>query len=79
MFTSPGEGVGCLDVHPLNKLIAFTELCLNPRIFVFKYPDMDALSELPGIVILKHYLPDCTLDNYDMYKIDPFADAFAFA
>lgn len=48
VFTSPGEGVTTLDIHPLNKLYAFAELCLNPRIFVYKYPDMELLSELKG-------------------------------
>lgn len=49
VFTSPGEGVVGLDVHPLNKLFAFAELSLNPRIFVYKYPDMEEVSVLAGI------------------------------
>ena len=48
VFTSPGEGVTGLDVHPLNKVFAFAELSLNPRVFVFNYPDMKLVSELKG-------------------------------
>lgn len=52
VFTSPGEGVTALDVHPLNKVFAFAELCINPRVFVYKYPEMEQVSELKGILSL---------------------------
>lgn len=48
VFTSPGEGVTALDVHPLNKVFGFAELCLNPKVFVYKYPEMDLVSTLEG-------------------------------
>lgn len=48
VFSSPGNGVSVLDVHQLNKLFAFAEMCLNPRIFVYKYPDMEQVAELTG-------------------------------
>ena len=48
VFTSPGEGVAALDVHPLNKVFAFAELCIKPRVFVFKYPELTPVSELKG-------------------------------
>lgn len=49
VFTSPGEGISGLDVHPLNKVFAFTELSLNPTVFVYKYPEMKQVSLLKGI------------------------------
>lgn len=51
VFTSPGEGVCALGVHQLNKLFAFAEMSLNPRVFVFKYPDMEQVAELAGMCL----------------------------
>lgn len=57
VFSSPGEGIAALDVHQLNKLFAFAEMSLNPRVFVFKYPDMEKVAELPGMC--SYYLYVC--------------------
>ncbi|CAH1784594.1 unnamed protein product [Owenia fusiformis] len=45
-FPSPGEGVGPLAVHAINKVFAFSELCLNPRIFVVDFPSFKVHCEL---------------------------------
>lgn len=55
VFTSPGEGVTALDVHPLNKVFAFAELCIKPRLFVYKYPEMECVSEIKGKLIVNWY------------------------
>lgn len=48
VFTSPGEGIAALDVHPIDKMFAFAELSLNPKVFVYKYPTMELVSQLEG-------------------------------
>ncbi|XP_022080763.1 cilia- and flagella-associated protein 43-like [Acanthaster planci] len=35
---SPGQGIGVFTVSGSMHLVAFSEMCLNPRIFVFSYP-----------------------------------------
>ncbi|XP_072177751.1 cilia- and flagella-associated protein 43-like [Diadema setosum] len=48
VFPSPGEGVGVLAVSGSQHLFAFSELCLNPRIFVYSYPSMAKRAECQG-------------------------------
>ena len=47
-FPSAGDGVGVLAAHAINKVFAFSEACLEPRIFIFSYPLLDPVSEIEG-------------------------------
>ncbi|XP_074642124.1 cilia- and flagella-associated protein 43-like isoform X2 [Tubulanus polymorphus] len=46
VFPSPGDGLGPLAVHKSNKVFAFAETCLQPRIFIFSYPLFDPIAEM---------------------------------
>ncbi|XP_041476459.1 cilia- and flagella-associated protein 43-like isoform X2 [Lytechinus variegatus] len=48
VFPSPGDGVGALAVSGTQHLIAFSEMCLNPRIFVYSYPSLAKRAECKG-------------------------------
>ena len=66
VFTSPGEGVTGLDVHPLNKVFAFAELSLNPAVFVFKYPELELVSTLRGettFIIIHEFYEFCSFNT----------------
>ncbi|XP_072041953.1 cilia- and flagella-associated protein 43-like [Amphiura filiformis] len=39
VYPSPGEGIGAFTVGGTQHLVAFSELSINPRIFVYSYPD----------------------------------------
>ncbi|XP_071946948.1 cilia- and flagella-associated protein 43-like [Antedon mediterranea] len=38
IHSSPGEGIGAFTVCGTQNLVAFSENCLSPRIFIFSYP-----------------------------------------
>ncbi|XP_064629915.1 cilia- and flagella-associated protein 43-like isoform X2 [Lineus longissimus] len=48
VLPSPGDGVGALAVHSQNRVFAFTEACLEPKIFVFTYPVFQSVAEMKG-------------------------------
>ena len=39
VLASPGDGIGALAVNPLYSNVAFAELKINPKLFVYVYPD----------------------------------------
>ena len=39
ILPSPGDGVGALTVNTSYSALAFAELKVNPRIFIYVYPD----------------------------------------
>ena len=39
VLSSPGEGIGCFAVNPLYSNVAFAELKVSPRLFVYVFPD----------------------------------------
>lgn len=39
VLASPGDGIGALAVNPLCSNVAFAELKINPKLFVYVYPD----------------------------------------
>lgn len=39
VLASPGDGISALAVNPLHSNVAFAELKINPRLFVYVYPD----------------------------------------
>jgi hypothetical protein len=45
---SHGEGVGCLGVCANAGLLAYSELTINPRIFVLSYPQLEVVATLKG-------------------------------
>ena len=46
--SSPGDGVGPLAVHSINKVFAFADQGVESTIYVFKYPSFERVSELVG-------------------------------
>lgn len=48
MLTAPGDGVGPFAVHPVNKVLAFSGLSINPKIYVYAYPSLALVHELEG-------------------------------
>jgi len=53
----PGESIGPLAIHGINKLFAYSENAIKPRIFVLQYPSFLKVSTLPGMYFpfLPHY------------------------
>lgn len=47
-----GNGVQCITGHRDFPIFAYSELCLNPRIFIVNYPDLKILGELEGNTVL---------------------------
>lgn len=39
VLSSPGEGIGAFAVNPFYSNVAFAELKVNPRLFVYVFPD----------------------------------------
>lgn len=39
VLSSPGEGIGAFAVNPLYSNVAFSELKVSPRLFVYVFPD----------------------------------------
>ena len=39
VLASPGDGIGTLAANPLYSNVAFAELKINPKLFVYVYPD----------------------------------------
>lgn len=57
----PGESIGPLAIHGINKLFAYSENAIKPRIFVLQYPSFLKVSTLPGMHFSfsqHYYLPD---------------------
>ncbi|XP_033633066.1 cilia- and flagella-associated protein 43-like isoform X1 [Asterias rubens] len=48
IYSSPGMGIGAFTVSGSTHLVAFSENCLNPRIFVFSYPGFTQKSVCQG-------------------------------
>ncbi|XP_013386289.1 cilia- and flagella-associated protein 43 isoform X2 [Lingula anatina] len=48
VFPSPGEGVGTLAVHSVNKVFAFSDLSLPPKVFVYSFPGLEQKAVLQG-------------------------------
>ncbi len=44
--SSPGDGVGPLAVHGINKVFAFADKGVEAKIYIFSYPSFDRISEL---------------------------------
>ncbi|XP_056617541.1 LOW QUALITY PROTEIN: cilia- and flagella-associated protein 43 [Triplophysa dalaica] len=45
---SPGSGIGAFTACGHRRLLAFSDLKLNPSIFVYNYPDLELMCELKG-------------------------------
>ena len=45
---SLGKGVGCISVCVHAGLLAYSEVTLNPKIFILSYPDLQLVSTLEG-------------------------------
>ena len=39
VLASPGDGIGTLAVNPLYSTFAFAELKIDPKVFVYVFPD----------------------------------------
>ena len=48
---SHGEGVGCIGVCTSSGLLAYSELGMNPRIFVLSYPQLEVVTTLEGTYV----------------------------
>lgn len=54
-----GDGVQCYTGHRLLPVLGFAEKCLNPRIIIIKYPELNILRTLKG-----KYKFVCLIANY---------------
>ena len=45
---SLGKGVGCISVCSHSGLLAYSEVTLDPKIFLLSYPDLRMVSTLEG-------------------------------
>ncbi|XP_056327437.1 cilia- and flagella-associated protein 43 [Danio aesculapii] len=45
---SPGSGIGAFTASGHRRCLAFSDLGLNPSIFIYKYPELELMSELKG-------------------------------
>lgn len=43
-----GDGIKCFDGHTKLPMVAFSELCLNPRVIVMAYPSFNHVVHLNG-------------------------------
>ncbi|KAL8576297.1 hypothetical protein ACOMHN_006220 [Nucella lapillus] len=48
VFAFHGKGIGPFAAHKLNKRFAIAERCINPKIFVYTYPEMEQSVVLEG-------------------------------
>lgn len=55
---SPGSGIGAFTASGHRSCLAFSDLRLNPSIFVYNYPELELMCELKGQSFLS-----CTLHN----------------
>lgn len=55
---SPGSGIGAFTASGHRRCLAFSDLRLNPSIFVYNYPELELMCELKGESFLS-----CTLNN----------------
>lgn len=51
---SPGSGIGAFTASGYRRCLAFSDLGLNPSIFVYKYPEFELMSELKGQSMLNY-------------------------
>lgn len=45
---SPGSGIGAFTASGHRRCLAFSDLRLNPSIFVYNYPELELMCELKG-------------------------------
>ncbi|XP_051508041.1 cilia- and flagella-associated protein 43 [Myxocyprinus asiaticus] len=48
IFQSPGSGIGTYTASGHSRSLAFSDLKLNPSIFVYNYPELELMCELKG-------------------------------
>ena len=48
LLTPPGDGLGPIGVHTVNRVLAVAEQAINPKIFVYQYPALNLVNELQG-------------------------------
>ena len=48
VFPAPGDGIGALAVHSINKVFAVADIGLKPKIQIYQYPSFREIATLEG-------------------------------
>ena len=54
VFAAPGDGIGVLAVHSINKVFAVADVGVKPTINIYQYPSFRHIAALEGELTLQY-------------------------